>query len=62
MKKIKDLKGIKALSKTEQGSIMGAWGNRVYCGGPNRCCRRMANGQEFCDYGYCQSNGNCIWA
>ncbi|WP_378188291.1 hypothetical protein ACE939_07470 [Aquimarina sp. W85] len=62
MKLIKNLKGIKTLSKTEQSSIKGSLANRVYCNGPHQCCVRWPNGQEFCDYGYCQSNGNCMWA
>ncbi|WP_428741381.1 hypothetical protein [Tenacibaculum sp.] len=60
MKKLKDLNGIKILSKNEQNEING--GGYTYCKGNNMCCTRFASGFEFCDYGYCQSNGNCIWA
>jgi len=60
MKKLKSLKGIKTLSKSEQNQING--GGYTYCKGPRLCCTRFANGQEFCDYGYCQSNGACVWA
>lgn len=62
MKNILNLNGVQKLSKKEQQDIKGSWGHRVYCGGPKRCCFRLPNGAEFCDYGYCQSNVNCIWA
>jgi len=61
MKKILNLTGIQKLTKEQQQEIKGSWGNIVYCGGPRQCCQ-MFNGFEFCDYGYCQSNGRCIWA
>lgn len=60
MKKISNLKGIKVLSKKEQGEINGAMFNRPYCKGNNQCCMRI-NDFEFCDYGYCV-RGGCIWA
>ncbi|WP_109301266.1 hypothetical protein [Aquimarina sp. AU474] len=62
MKKILGLTGIQTISKQEQQGIKGSWGRRVYCGAPNMCCTRLPNGGEWCDFGYCQSNGNCIWA
>ena len=62
MKKILSLHGVQKLSKLEQQEIRGAAHPRVYCGGPRRCCIRLANGGEFCDYGYCQPNGSCMWA
>ncbi|WP_108869276.1 hypothetical protein [Aquimarina aquimarini] len=62
MKNLLELKGVQKLSKKAQQEIQGAGRPRVYCGGPRRCCIRLANGVEFCDYGYCQSNGSCIWA
>ncbi|PKV51653.1 hypothetical protein ATE84_3743 [Aquimarina sp. MAR_2010_214] len=62
MKNIINLTGVQKLSKKEQQDIKGSWGRRVYCKGPRQCCFRLANGSEFCDYGYCQSNGSCMWA
>ncbi len=61
MKKILNLQGVQKLSKVEQQEIKGAARPRVYCGGPRRCCVRFGD-NEFCDYGYCQPNGSCIWA
>lgn len=58
MKNILELTGIKMLSKEQKQNIKGSW-RRVTCCGHNKC--RIA-GTSFCDYGYCQSNGNCIWA
>ncbi len=61
MKKILNLSGVQKLSKADQEAVKGSWGNRVYCGGPGRCCVRLPNGGEFCDYGYCMGN-RCVWA
>ncbi|MDY8135355.1 hypothetical protein [Aquimarina sp. 2201CG5-10] len=61
MKKILNLSGIQKLSKEQQKEITGAARPRVYCGGPRQCCINHG-GNEFCDYGYCMPNGNCIWA
>lgn len=61
MKNLKNLNGLKVLSKKELSEINGAIG-RPYCKGRKQCCIRIGNGMEFCDYGYCQSNGNCVWA
>lgn len=61
MKKISSLKGITILSKDEQKEIKGAAFNSSYCKG-NQCCVTTPSGFEFCDYGYCQGNGRCIWA
>ncbi|CAL2090113.1 hypothetical protein [Tenacibaculum sp. 190524A02b] len=60
MKKLKDLKGMKVLSRKEQNEVNG--GFRTYCGGPRKCCVRISTGVEFCDYGYCMGNGQCVWA
>ncbi len=62
MKKILNLTGVQKLTKEDQQLIKGSW-NRpfVYCGPPRQCCQ-MFNGFEFCDFGYCQPNGTCIWA
>ncbi len=62
MKKILALTGSQKLSKEQQKEITGAGRPRVYCDGPKRCCFNLPNGGRFCDYGYCQPNGNCIWA
>lgn len=63
MKKILNLKGIQKLTKEDQKQIKGAWGRPfVYCGPPRMCCSAFIGGQEFCDFGYCQPNGTCIWA
>ncbi|WP_299683189.1 hypothetical protein [uncultured Tenacibaculum sp.] len=62
MKNLKNLKGLKVLSKQELSEINGAiMVYRPYCKGNRQCCV-MVNGFEFCDYGYCQRNGQCIWA
>lgn len=60
MKKLKDLKGMKVLSKKEQSEVNG--GFRTYCKGRNQCCVRISPTHEFCDYGYCRGNGQCVWA
>ncbi len=60
MKKILELTGVQKLSKEQQEQIKGAMG-RVTCCGSNKC-RISFPGGSFCDYGYCQPNGNCIWA
>jgi len=60
MKQLRDLKGIKVLTKKEQNVVSG--GGYTYCKGTRTCCTRFSNGEEFCDYGYCQSNGTCVWA
>ncbi|WP_299623322.1 hypothetical protein [uncultured Tenacibaculum sp.] len=60
MKKLKNLTGLKVLSKEELSEIHGANFNRPYCKGNRQCCV-MVNGFEFCDYGYCV-RGGCIWA
>ncbi|TCP23575.1 hypothetical protein EV195_10844 [Tenacibaculum skagerrakense] len=63
MKNLKNLEGVKILSKNELSKIEGAaFYNRPYCGGPRQCCIRTQQGFEFCDYGYCMGNGQCIWA
>lgn len=62
MKKILNLSGIKKLTKEDQQQIKGSTERRfVYCGSPRMCCQ-MFNEFEFCDFGYCQPNGQCIWA
>ncbi|TPN82377.1 hypothetical protein [Aquimarina algicola] len=61
MKKILELKGVHKLQKEEQKGIKGSNFNRPYCGPPGRCCVRLPEGGEFCDFGYCVANG-CIWA
>ncbi len=62
MKKILNLTGLHKMTKEEQQEIKGAARSRPYCGGPRRCCVTTGSGFTFCDYGYCQSNGSCIWA
>ena len=63
MKKILNLEGVQQLNKKEQQDISGSLGlSRPYCGGPRRCCVTTPNGFVFCDYGYCQPNGSCMWA
>ncbi|MHA7060093.1 hypothetical protein ACWGOQ_0022890 [Aquimarina sp. M1] len=61
MKKILSLTGIQQLSKKHQQQITGSNRPYVYCGPPKQCCQ-MVNGVEYCDYGYCQPYGRCIWA
>ncbi|TCP23574.1 hypothetical protein EV195_10843 [Tenacibaculum skagerrakense] len=61
MKNLKNLNGFKVLSKKEQSEINGAI-SRPYCKGNNMCCIRINATFEFCDYGYCQGFGQCIWA
>ncbi|AXT59147.1 hypothetical protein D1816_01870 [Aquimarina sp. AD10] len=61
MKKILNLSGVQKLSKLEQEKIKGKGFNRPYCKGTNMCCVRLPNGQEWCDFGYC-NNGRCTWA
>ena len=62
MKNLKNLNGFKTLTKEEQLNIDGGRRRYVYCKGSNQCCMRFDNGYEFCDYGYCQGPGRCIWA
>ncbi|SHI49164.1 hypothetical protein [Aquimarina spongiae] len=63
MKKILNLKDVQVLNKKDQQEINGSFGVlRPYCNGPKRCCITTPNGAVFCDYGYCQSNGSCVWA
>ncbi|MFD2564861.1 hypothetical protein [Aquimarina rubra] len=64
MKKILNLKGIQKLTKEDQQQIKGSSIPRryVYCGAPGMCCMAFLGGPEYCDFGYCQPNGTCIWA
>jgi len=62
MKKILNLTGIKKLTKEDQQQIKGSSGQpNVYCGPPRMCCV-MVYGIEWCDFGYCQDFGRCVWA
>ncbi|WP_143569862.1 hypothetical protein [Tenacibaculum agarivorans] len=62
MKTIKNLNGVKILSKKELNEIHGSLTvYRPYCKGTNMCCVRTSQGEEFCDFGYC-INRRCIWA
>ncbi|WP_159025767.1 MULTISPECIES: hypothetical protein [Aquimarina] len=58
MKSILELTGVQKLSKEQQQQIKGTWG-RATCCGPRKC---RVPGTSFCDYGYCRSNGSCMWA
>ncbi|MDH7444037.1 hypothetical protein [Aquimarina sp. 2201CG14-23] len=58
MKKILELKGVQELSKEEQRSVKGAWGN-VSCCGRNKC-RISFPGGSFCEPGRCLDWGGCI--
>ncbi|GAA4277944.1 hypothetical protein [Aquimarina mytili] len=62
MKKILKLNGVHELTKKEQQEVIGSNFGRPYCGGPRQCCITTPSGFVFCDYGYCQPNGSCIWA
>ncbi|WP_298548881.1 hypothetical protein [uncultured Aquimarina sp.] len=61
MKKILDLQGIQKLSKGEQRSIKGAWGN-VSCCPSGRGCQISFPGGSFCEPGYCNGWRGCILA
>ncbi len=56
MKKILELKGIQELTKGQQRSIKGAWGN-VSCCSSGRGCQISFPGGSFCEPGYCDPYG-----
>ena len=59
MKKILELTGVQKLSKDEQRQIKGAWG--VGCCPSGRGCLISFGGQSFCEPGYCDRWGRCIF-
>ncbi|WP_062055206.1 hypothetical protein [Aquimarina longa] len=63
MKKILNLNGIKELSKNEQKQINGsAFYGRATCCPSGRGCLISFGNQSFCEPGYCDRWGRCIFA
>ena len=61
MKKLTDLKGVKAISKNDQKTISGGnWGRSCTQKG-YLCCQTFPSGFTFCDAGRCKPNGFCLW-
>ncbi|WP_108869277.1 hypothetical protein [Aquimarina aquimarini] len=60
MKKILNLTGVQALSKQQQQNIKGAWGSASCCPS-GRGCQISFGNQSFCEPGYCDRWGRCIF-
>lgn len=58
MKSVLNLKGVKSLSKKEQGQVFGAARSRCWQSG-SQCCVSTSHG-EFCEAGRC-NNGYCLY-
>ncbi|WP_128755160.1 hypothetical protein [Aquimarina sediminis] len=61
MKKILNLSGIQKLSKNQQQQIKGAF-NRARCCPSGRGCLISFGNQTYCEPGYCDRWGRCIFA
>ncbi|MDY8135359.1 hypothetical protein [Aquimarina sp. 2201CG5-10] len=60
MKKILNLTGVQKLSKDEQQQIKGA-AFRATCCPSGRGCLISFGGQSFCEPGFCDRWGRCIF-